>query len=361
MHPYKSLPEHCFWKKSIASKPLEYVDPAISFGMKITTKTKVATAGSCFAQHIARKLSQSGYNYLVTEKGHPILSSSVAKEQGYGLFSARYGNIYTTRQLLQLFDRAFGNITSTENYWVNKKGKFVDPLRPTAQPNGYNSADDLGLDREHHLKAVKKMFEELDVFVFTLGLTECWRNKTDGMVYPICPGVEAGEFDSNKHEFYNQSVSDVINDFKSFNKKLLAVNPGAKVILTVSPVPLMATAQDSESVLSATVYSKSVLRVAAEELKAQLQNVFYFPSYEIITGNFNRGQYYAKDLRNVLEVGVEHVMKLFFKHATVEGQLCSDLSSSKENDSDKQMNEKSTSLAASIVEVECDEELLDKE
>jgi hypothetical protein len=36
----------------------------------------------------------------------------------------------------------------------------------------------------------------------------------------------------------------------------------------------------------------------------------------VITGNFNRGAYYADDLREVREEGVEHVMRLFFRHAT---------------------------------------------
>ena len=50
--------------------------------------------------------------------------------------------------------------------------------------------------------------------------------------------------------------------------------------------------------------SKSVLRVAAEQVAKAFEGVAYFPSYEIITGNFNRGQYYGPDLRDVTEAGV---------------------------------------------------------
>jgi hypothetical protein len=87
------------------------------------------------------------------------------------------------------------------------------------------------------------------------------------------------------------------------------------VILTVSPVPLIATALDRH-VLQSTTYSKAVLRVAAEESANNHKDVAYFPSYEIITASSNRGAYFAEDLREVREAGVDHVMRLFFRHAT---------------------------------------------
>ena len=51
--------------------------------------------------------------------------------------------------------------------------------------------DDLLADRDHHLAMVRQMFEECDVFVFTLGLTEGWASSVDGAVYPLAPGTVA--------------------------------------------------------------------------------------------------------------------------------------------------------------------------
>src|SRR5690606_23136879 len=90
------------------------------------------------------------------------------------------------------------------------------------------------------------------------------------------------------------------------------VNPDARVILTVSPVPLAATAEPRH-VLESTTLSKSVLRVAADMVQRRQEGVSYFPSYEIITGAFSRGTYYDTDLRSVLPEGVEHVMRTFFR------------------------------------------------
>jgi hypothetical protein len=357
-HPYKHLPPSAFWRKAIASCQPQYVDPVVNFKLKIAKKMKVATAGSCFAQHIARHLQNSGFNYYVAEEGHPILTKKVKRDFNYGTFSARFGNIYTTKQLVQLSQRAFGFYTPKENAWSHDDGSIRDPFRPNIQPDGFISEGEMLADQKQHLKTVRKMFETLDVFVFTLGLTECWISKKDGSVFPICPGVEGGEFSEEKYEFYNQTVFDVTDDLRMFVALLKSVNPLAQIILTVSPVPLMATAEADTHVLTATTYSKSVLRVAADIINQEFDHIHYFPSYEIITGNFNRGNYYAEDLRNVLENGVSHVMGLFLKHATdaiddgSQTELIAD-------DKDAQ-HEAFLKQAQEIVDVECDEELLDR-
>lgn len=354
-HPYKSLPDKAFWRRSVAGISPGDVDPVGEFALRITPETRVATAGSCFAQHIARYLGNSGYNYYVAEQGHPILPESMRTKHNYGLFSARYGNIYTARQLWQLFQRAFATFTPQEPVWQVAGDNFVDPFRPTTQPGGFLSPAELEADRQQHFAAVRRMFETLDVFVFTLGLTECWRATADGAVFPLCPGTEGGTFDPERYEFYNQPLDDVIDDLTRFTEALAVINPRAQIILTVSPVPLMATAEPGAHVLSATTYSKSVLRIAAEAMRKRFANTHYFPSYEIITGAFNRGAYFAADLRNVLETGVGHVMGLFMAHVT--GGASQTIAKPAAQSAELTR----LALAEKLVEVECDEVALDND
>jgi len=319
-HPYRSLPDKAFWRRSVAQPAPSDIDPVGVLDLKITPDMRVATAGSCFAQHIARHLRKSGYNYYVAETGHPLLGLALAEENGYGLYSARYGNIYTTRQLRQLIDRAYGCFTPEEDVWLQPDGTVLDPFRPTIQPGGFASEFEMRADRAWHLSRVREMFENLNVFVFTLGLTECWMSRRDGAVFPICPGVEGGRFDPDEHVFHNLTVAEVVEDMDAVVRKLRRVNPGAEVLLTVSPVPLAATAQPGAHVLSATTYSKAVLRAAAGMLTDADPKIHYFPSYEIITSSASRGRYYADDLRNVTEEGVNHVMRLVLQHATAPAQ-----------------------------------------
>ena len=84
------------------------------------------------------------------------------------------------------------------------------------------------------------------------------------------------------------------------------------MLLTVSPVPLIATAS-AEHVLVATTYSKSVLRAVAGSLAERLPDCHYFPSFELISSHPSRGMFFNPDLRTVEQRGVAFVMEHFFK------------------------------------------------
>lgn len=305
--PYHDQPDTAFWSRSVARPQLQEVNPVSVPSFSVYPHTRVATAGSCFAQHISRYLGSIGVSPYVTEKSHPLVAE-VANDFQYGLYTARYGNIYTSRQLVQLFERAYGRLAPKTNIWI-EKNSFSDPFRPGI-PGGFATELELKLDREKHFAAVREMFQNLDIFVFTLGLTETWATREDGCVYPSCPGAIAGSFEADKHYFVNLSVKDVANEMAQFISYLRGVNRDAKIILTVSPVPLIATAT-SAHVLPATIYSKSVLRVAAQQLTSEFDCVEYFPSYEIITGPQTKGAYFSEDLRTVTAEGVRRVMSLF--------------------------------------------------
>ncbi|HSW07412.1 GSCFA domain-containing protein [Aquabacterium sp.] len=356
-HPYRELPDKAFWKRAVALPAKSEVDPVGEFRLRLDRTMRVATAGSCFAQHLSRHLRASGYHHYVAEPGHPLIPAARRTEQGYGLYSARYGNVYTARQLLQTFERAFGSFAPAEPAWTTTGGAIVDPFRPTVQPGGFIDAAEMLADRRQHLAHVRRMFETLDVFIFTLGLTECWRSTEDGAVFPICPGVEGGSFSAERHAFHNQPVDEVITDLSRLTEALLAVNPRAQLVLTVSPVPLVATATPGAHVLSATSYSKAVLRVAADTIVQRFPAASYFPSYEIITGPHSRGSYFDADLRSVREEGVAHVMRLFLAHASGTGP---DAAAPAPGDAQAQAHAEFDATSAALVEVECDETALDR-
>lgn len=351
-HPYQHLPDCAFWKQAVTEVSPQQLDPVGEITFKIQDSDKVAAAGSCFAQHISKRIRASGFQFLVTEGCSNNITPDEESRDAYE-FSARYGNIYTARQLVQLFDRAFGYFCPLDDYWERPDKRFCDPFRPRIEPSGFESVEALIADRQRHLSAVREMFSQLDVFIFTLGLTECWLSRLDGAAYPIAPGVAGGQFDSARYEFVNFGVNEVVSDLELFIRKLRFVNPRAKLILTVSPVPLAATYQ-LDHVLVATTYSKSVLRVAADMVSRSCKEVYYFPSFEIITGNYNRGRYFGPDLRSVTEDGVDHVMTVFMRNLTESDRL-------PEGTMDiKRKYDNNLQEIAILAESACDEELLQR-
>ena len=303
-NPYRSQSDHAFWSRAVARPAAEDVDPVVSPRFVLGRHDRIVTAGSCFAQHMSRALQAQGYRYLVTEPG--------AEERNFGVYPARFGNIYTARQLLQLFQRAFGLFAPTEDAWRLDE-RFVDPFRPQIEPGGFDTPEAMLADRERHLAAVRAMFEQADVLVFTLGLTEGWVSREDGAVFPLAPGVAGDAARPDLIQPHHFTVQEIVDDLNAVLTLARILTPGLRVLLTVSPVALVATISDRH-VLAATTYSKSVLRVAAETVVQQNEGVDYFPSYEIITGPQSRGRYFAEDLRNVLPEGVAQVMKVFGRH-----------------------------------------------
>lgn len=308
-NPYASAEDFKFWRRAVSSVPYFQLDPVVNPKFRIAKTERIATAGSCFAQHIARWLAAQGYCYFVAENDASLTPEEQRRKQ-YGVFSARFGNIYTVSQLRQLFDEAFGIRTPAQKPWQRPDGRFIDPLRPNVEPDGWASPREVIAARRDHLIAVREMFRDCAVFVFTLGLTEAWREISSGETYPLAPGVVGGVFDPAIFEFHNFTIDTVVSDLCGFLASLKDVNPSVKTILTVSPVPLIATFENRH-VLTATVYSKSVLRVAADTAARRFDWVDYFPSYEIITAGSPCGRYFAPDLREVTPLGVSHVMRCF--------------------------------------------------
>lgn len=79
------------------------------------------------------------------------------------------------------------------------------------------------------------------------------------------------------------------------------------------------------------------------------EGIAYFPSYEVITGNYGN-DYYAEDRRQVTDIGVSHVMRLFLKHYAdgADAELPAVAPAKRRN------------LASEAAAVVCEEEALDR-
>jgi uncharacterized protein (DUF2225 family) len=106
-------------------------------------------------------------------------------------------------------------------------------------------------------------------------------------------------------------------------------------------------------VWTSTTYSKAVLRAVAGDVTKDLDYVDYFPSYEIITCPQVQGRYFEDDLREVKDIGVRHVMKVFERHY-LEG------SRQKKEKSDGLAVQHSMSKSTDVSNIICDEDLLDQ-
>jgi hypothetical protein len=309
-HPYENMRPEAYWKTAVAEPGAYGLSGLWTPKFAIKPNQPIVTAGSCFAQHIGNALAERGYLWTDCEAAPPFLPSTDTRKFGYGIFSFRTGNIYTPSMLLQWLELAYGAREEIREVW-EEGGRYYDPLRPAIEPGGFASEDEVWAARRATYAALRRAIETAQVFVFTLGLTERWHNRETGLEYALCPGTVAGDFDPDLHVFTNSNTRATERALVRAIRFARSKNPKLKVLLTVSPVPLTATASDAH-VLMATQYSKSVLRAVAGMAAAESRHIDYFPSFEIITHPIFRGMFFAPNMRSVVPEGVATVMKHFF-------------------------------------------------
>jgi hypothetical protein len=313
-HPYARLEERGFWKTGLSEAVLPEVwRPK----WQLRPEDRVVTFGSCFARHLGPALRARRFTWWETEPPPQQLSPENAIRFGYNCFSCRTGSITTPTLLGQWIGWALGDEKPPEEYWL-EGDRVIDPFRPSIEPGGFASLAEMLESRQQTLASMKSAILEADVFFFTLGMTESWVHDPSGWVYPACPGTAAGRFDPEHHRFVNLSFLQVQRALIDALERLGAVRPGLKVLLSVSPIPLTATAT-SAHVLAATSFSKSILRAVAGEL-AERPDVDYFPSYELVmapTPLFGK-QMFEANQRSVSTWAVDRVVDTFFAAHDVE-------------------------------------------
>ncbi len=310
-NPYASLPPTAFWRSGVAEPGLYGMSGLWRSRWRLPSDARFATYGSCFAQHISRALVANGIGWVDAEPAPARCPAPVATAFNYGVYSSRTGNIYSSAQLLHLVRLATGAADPAATEIWEDGGRYFDSLRPAIEPNGFSDPEEALLSRLSMLRAFRRSVVRADIFVYTLGLTESWENAETGQPYPICPGTLTGRFDAAAHVFHNLGFAEIRAQLEEAFTLMRALNPGLRILLTVSPVPLTAT-KSGHHVLVATTHSKSILRAVAGELVAADPGTDYFPSYEIIAGAPARAGFFAPNMRSVVQAGVDQVMRHFF-------------------------------------------------
>lgn len=241
--------------------------------------TKVTAFGSCFAENISNHLNSIGLETSKQREGNIYVSS-----MGEGLV-----NIHS---IVQQFKWALDGWTPPSNLW-----------------HGYN-AEQYDLSEEIRTKT-RDVFLDTEVFILTFGLSEIWYDEvTSGVFWRAVP---MQHYDSSRHKFRVctfQETKEGIWEIIGIIKRHV---PHAKLVMTVSPIPLIATFRDV-SCITANSASKAIIKAAMDEVirelgDAQSEGVFYFPAFEMINECFpNR---FVDDGRHLHPMIVPSVMRLF--------------------------------------------------
>lgn len=241
------------------------------FRTKIGYENRILALGSCFAEHIADRLSAARFHVAANPSGILFNPLSVAAALRH----------FAQPQPVRCEELHFDG-----EVWFHYgfHGAFSAP-----SPDEALAAMNAG--RETGAEALRTA----DRVLLTLGTAWVYEHRGEAVVN--CHRQPATEFVRRR-----LAVSEIVETFSDLLAGPLA---GREVILTVSPVRHLGDGLEGNAV------SKATLRLAAEELAAAHAAVHYFPAYEILNDDLRDYRFYADDLVHPAPQAVQYVWEHF--------------------------------------------------
>ncbi len=266
--------------------------PKLSPRFEIGPKEKIFTIGSCFAREIETRLTARGFDVPIATFPNPHML-----------------NEYNAGTILQRIESVYGMFDYPEGMGIEEtdKGCFDLFLHIAQAP----VTMEVLLYRRRLIADLYQQLKAADTVVITLGLIETWFDTRFQCYVNKAPSRAMVMREPERFQFHRMDVEDVSARVSNALQLINSHSPNKKIILTVSPIPIEATFSQSNAIV-ANSYSKSVLRVVAEKMVADFDNVDYFPSYEMaLSGGM---QYFQDDNVHVNDAMVEIITSHMLKN-----------------------------------------------
>ncbi|WP_150050897.1 MULTISPECIES: GSCFA domain-containing protein [Methylomonas] len=223
------------------------------------------------------------------------------------------GNI---ARVLRKFDVDAENITFGE--YINSTFANLAYLRWVA---GETISDKLG----HRLAEIfdqpaesyREKIAKAQLLIITLGVAPAFFELESGeFVLPKASQINMRLF-AAKYHFRTTTVDENLNNLKAMVALVRRLSPAVTIVITVSPVPLAVTFE-YDSPIVADCVSKSVLRIAADQLmRERIPGIYYWPSFEVVrwVGGYRGDAFGAEDgsTHHVSEQTVDSIIRAFIR------------------------------------------------
>lgn len=271
--------------------------------------SKIFAIGSCFAREI--RVALRALDYDVYPK-YFDLKFDPSRQQPNMLPRLDNINHYDTFVIRQEIERAIARRPyDAADFWQLALVRdapewspvFCDPYRRKIYAADMESLVDLSTKLTH---CIADGLAKADIAIITLGLTECWRNRANGLYVCDAPGWKDQNGTRELVEFHPSTFAENYENMAATIDQLTAAYPDLQIVLTVSPVALHRT-WTSEDVVVANMTSKTTLRAVAGQICRDYPNVIYWPSYEFALSE----DIFEADGRHVAPENVQRIVSAF--------------------------------------------------
>ena len=249
--------------------------PSAKPTFQIGRKDSVFTIGSCFARNVEAALEDVGMSVVSNELDLGPVGESLG-------FAANFFNKYSIHSIYNDLKWALERDSYPGDaviYPMHKDGLYADlQLGMSKLEFPIEQIRDF---RNRYLDVMARV-ATADVVIVTLGYVETWYDRELGIYLNTSPPQPLVKSHPDRFEFRVLSYQDILTALRDLYTLLEKHrSKPLKMLVTVSPVPLLSTFRDMD-VLVANTYSKSVQRAAIDEFIRDVDGVDYFPSYEFV-------------------------------------------------------------------------------
>lgn len=215
----------------------------------IEPRERMLFVGSCFADNIGRRFVDDKFRATVNP----------------------YGVMYNPASIMHTVKRWTGELVA-------------------AQSEASNSGSD-----------VRQATDEApQTAVFTLGTNHVYILNETGEIVDNCRKRPQRLFTERE-----LSVDECADYLREAVTMLRQINPSVRIIITVSPI------RYAKYGFHGSQLSKATLLLAADKLTKEMDNVVYFPAYEIVNDELRDYRFYREDMLHPTDQAVEYIWQRF--------------------------------------------------
>lgn len=215
----------------------------------IEPRERMLFVGSCFADNIGRRFVEDKFRATVNP----------------------YGVMYNPASIMHTVKRWTGELVAAQS-----------------------EASDSGSD-------VRQATDEAPhTAVFTLGTNHVYILNETGEIVDNCRKRPQRLFTERE-----LSVDECADYLREAVTMLRQINPSVRIIITVSPI------RYAKYGFHGSQLSKATLLLAADKLTKEMDNVVYFPAYEIVNDELRDYRFYREDMLHPTDQAVEYIWQRF--------------------------------------------------
>ncbi|HKJ07065.1 MAG TPA: GSCFA domain-containing protein [Flavobacteriaceae bacterium] len=239
---------------------------------QIDYNSKLLFLGSCFSENIYKKFKY--FKFKTVSNPFGIIYNPIAIEKIVS--NAISKHVYTEANVFE-FNERWHSFDAHSNLSASTKNETITNLN-------------------HAVKITSTQLKQASHIFITLGTAWVYQYLEDRKIVSNCHKLPSSKF---KHNLL--SVNEIVTNLQHLVSEIKKVNSSCSIIFTVSPV------RHLKDGFTENAMSKAHLLTAIHNLISENNEIYYFPSYEIMMDDLRDYRFYNEDMLHPNNLAIDYI------------------------------------------------------